>query len=183
MWGELYFLGYCFGDAISQTLSSLEMSTVLCISLVFWKLDHFAASQKWVSKLRYFALHMGLSYLFFSILQRLLLIYFENDIGADYMLYASPKTLSQMDSAVIFGISSSLGFYNLRNGGINPFLAHVMILPGHVVAITPITTENINTAVDTWCNNPTSAEETYGHISTWLVHGSRVCLYSSRRNS
>ena len=34
-----------------------------------------------------------------------------------------------------------------------------------------MTDSNIRTAVDAWLANPTAAEATYGHISTWETGG------------
>ena len=38
---------------------------------------------------------------------------------------------------------------------------------GQIQAQTAITNRNIHSAVDAWCQNPTSAQSTYGHISNW----------------
>ena len=40
---------------------------------------------------------------------------------------------------------------------------------------------NIRTAVDAWLSNPTAAEATYGHISTWQTGGvtDMKCLFSA----
>ena len=44
------------------------------------------------------------------------------------------------------------------------------LLPGRLDA-EPLTSSTLRTALTDWCNDPTAAEATHGHISTWDTSG------------
>jgi hypothetical protein len=54
-----------------------------------------------------------------------------------------------------------------------------------VAAGTALDNDSIHTAVDAWLADPTAAEATYGHISTWETGGvtDMDCLFAAKSNS
>ena len=61
----------------------------------------------------------------------------------------------------------SCGMMRLALMGITlAFTSPRLALSGYVM-----TDSSIRTAVDAWLSNPTAAEATYGHISTWATGG------------